>query len=126
MIRCGADLPDDPADVASQLVGDVQRAVGVAEEPDVVDADLGSRGALLGLADGRDAIPRYGWVEATCVTVGDDAVGDDAPGRGPVGDRAGGAEVDVVGMGGDDEGAFDLVRIHVPDHAAPLRAGRTG
>ena len=42
--RCGRTCADHPADVAAQVEGDDQLAVGVAEEPHVVDADrLGGR-----------------------------------------------------------------------------------
>ena len=51
----------------------------------------------------------HGAVRSAGVAVGDDAVGDLDAGRGEGGDRAGRPEVDVVGVGGDDQDAADPV-----------------
>jgi hypothetical protein len=101
-------LPDDPGDVAAQLQGELHAAVGVAEEADVGDPDLLGRGPLLGLPQRAHLRPR-GLVEAAGVPVGDDAVGDLGTGRRPGGDRAGAAEVDVVGVGQHAQGALDVL-----------------
>ena len=106
-----AYLPDDAADVAPELDGRHEPAVlvaEVAEEPHVRDADRLGRGLLLGAPDPGDLGPGDGRVEATGVAVGAHAVGHLDPGGGPGGHRARGAEVDVVGVGGDDESTLDL------------------
>ena len=100
-------LADHPRDVAAQLVGDRQLAVAIAQEPHVVDPDGGRRRRLLGPPDPRDLRPWNGRVEAASVTVRDHQVRHLEAGRDEAGDRAGGSEVDVVGMGGDHEHAFD-------------------
>ena len=101
-------LPDHPADVAAQVEGELQPAVGIAEEADVGHADLGGGGPLLGLAQRAHLVAR-GVVEPAGVAVGDDAVGDLGAGGGPGGDGAGAAEVDVVGVGEDAQRALDVL-----------------
>ena len=90
---------------SSMLAG--EPAVGVAEEDDVLDADLLGRGALLGLPDAADLAARHVGVEAAGVAVGADAVRHLDAGVGPGRDRAGGAEVEVVRVGDDDQRPLD-------------------
>ncbi len=99
----GPYLADDPADVAPQFLGGLDPPVGVPEEVHVAHADHGGGGALLVLAQRGHLHPRHGPVRSAGLTVGDDAVGDLQPGRGERGHGARRTEVDVVGVGGDDE-----------------------
>ena len=97
-----------PRDVAAQLVGRVELAVHVAEEAQVGDAErLGGRG-LLGPADRRHLRARQVAVVAAGLAVGAQAVRHLDARVGPAGDGAARAEVDVVGVGGDDQDAFDV------------------
>ena len=70
-------------------------------------------------------------VQTTCmIVVGADQVGDLAPGRGPLGQGAAGAELDVVGVGADGEGPGRHRRqVHAheanPATANPRSAGRS-
>ena len=79
---------------------------------------------LLLAADGGHLGPGDRLVRAAGVTVGDDAVGHlDAP-AGPRRHRAGGAEVDVVGVGGDDQDAARRHRIRRRWSAAQVGRAR--
>ena len=102
---------DDAADVAAQVEGRLEAAVGMTEEGDVGDADHLRRRPLLGLADLDHRGARHGAVEATRLAAGADAVGDLDPRVGPAGDDACGSEVDVVGVRGDDQDPFDSRRL---------------
>ena len=107
-IRCGRTWRTTRLMSRRSSVRHRQPAVGVAEEDDVLDAD-GLRGsALLGLPDAGDLAARDVGVEAAGVAVGADAVRHRDARGGPRRDRAAGAEVDVVGVRGDDQGALDL------------------
>ena len=101
-------LPDHPADVAPQVVRDGQLAVPVAEVDDVGGAPESGGGALLGAPNARYVRSWDVRVEAAGVTVGDDAERDRDPLSRPLGQGAGRAEVDVVGVGGDHQDALDL------------------
>jgi hypothetical protein len=81
----------------------------MAEEVHVAHADSGSGGALLVLAQRGHLHPRQGPVRPPGLAVGDDAVRDLEPGRGERGHGAGRAEVDVVGVRGDDEDTANAV-----------------
>jgi hypothetical protein len=69
----------------------------------LLDADLGGRVRLLAAADAGDVGSGHLRVEPAGVAVGDHAVGDVRAGVGPPCHGAGGAEIDVVGVGGDDQ-----------------------
>ena len=75
---------------------------------DVGDADDLGRGPLLRLPDAGDLRAGDRGVEAACVAVGDNAVRHLDAGLGPRRDGSGGPEVDVVGVGGDHQDAFDV------------------
>ena len=114
-------LPDDPADVAAQVLGRLQRAVRVAQEPDVGHADHGRRppAARPAGCPGMSARSTVG-VEAARVAVGADAVGDlDARGR-PGRDRPRRPEVDVVRVRGHHQDPLDLA---VVQHRLLLSSG---
>jgi hypothetical protein len=69
-------LPDYPADVATQVEAGNQRAVGIPQKSNIVDADpLGCLG-LLGPSYPGDLIARKFEVGAAGVTVGADAIDD--------------------------------------------------
>ena len=55
------------------------------------------------------SVRSIGEVEAAGLAVGDEAVGDGDAGPGELRDDSSSSEVDVVGMGGDDKGALDLI-----------------
>ncbi len=61
------------------------------------------------LAAGRDVTLRDGWVEAAALAVGQDAVGHLDAGLRPLGDRAAGPELGVVGVRDDGQGPLDLL-----------------
>ena len=74
-----------------------------------MDADLLGGRSLLGLPDGRHLGTGDRPVAAARVAVRDDAVADLEAGVGPLRDRAGRAEVDVVRVGGDHQDAGNLL-----------------
>ena len=79
--------------------------VGLVEELDPVDADLRRRGALLSLPElgkGRDV---GGRVVAALVAARGEEVANERALADPASDRAGCAELDIVGMRRDDEDA---------------------
>ena len=117
----GLDPADLPADVAAQLLGRLELAVGVAEVGHVVHPEHLAGCALLGLADAGDLAAGDGGVEAAGVAVGADAVGDLDAGLGEQRHRAAGAEVDVVRMGGHDE--YPLDRVLAPALQLPYDEG---
>ena len=78
-------------------------------------------GGLLGPPDARDLLAGDVGVGAAGLAVGADAVRHLDPGVDPAGDRAAGAEVDVVGVRGDDQHALDL---GVVEHSRPLSRRR--
>ena len=99
----GPDDPDHARQVASKRHRELEGTVGVREKVQVGDADLGGGLPLLGLTDLRKRRQVDRRIGAPGRPVGHDAVGDvDALFR-PRRHRAGGAEVDVVGMRRDDE-----------------------
>ena len=103
-----ADLPDDPADVASQPAVTVELAVAVAEEPHVGDAHGFGRSELLLAADRGDLGSGNCGVEAAGVTVGGDAVRHvDTAGR-PAARWSRSPEVQVVRVRGDGQDSSDL------------------
>ena len=89
----------------------LEAAVGISEEGDVGDADHLRRGALLGFggsppssARGTDrSKPPASPLGARCSTT------TSMPASVQRGDGARAPEVDVVGMGGDDQDPFDVV-----------------
>ncbi len=113
----GPHLADDAADVPAQLHRGLHHAVGVAEEPYVVDADHCGRGALFVLSQCSHLRTRHRAIRSAGVAVGHDAVGHRDAGRGERGNGTGGSEVDVVGMCGHDED---------PRHAVVGRPQRDG
>ena len=83
-------------------------AVGVAvQELDLVDAERGGRGPLLGLPQRRHLLARS-VVEAAGVATGNQQIRHLDAGVDPAGDVAGRAEVDVIGVGEDAEHALDV------------------
>ena len=99
--------PDRRGEVAPQVGPGDEHAVPVVEELHLGHADDGGRSPLLLFPQrprrlGRDAgHPR--------LAAGGQQVVDLLAGRGPDGDRGGDPVLDVVGMGGDDEGALPVV-----------------
>jgi len=106
-------LPDDAGDVPSQVEADADLAVPVAQEDDVLDADLLGGRTLLVPPDATDLIAGNRGVEATRVTVGHDAVRHGDALGGPGRDRARRTEVHVVGVRHDHQGPVGLLLIHV-------------
>ena len=104
-----ADLTDDACEVVPQRQVEHHLAVHPPEEAQIGHADLGRGLGLLLAADRGHLRPRDREIEAARLAVGDEAVAHRHPGVGEVGDRAGRTEVDVVGMGLDDQGTGDLV-----------------
>jgi hypothetical protein len=98
--------PDLSADVAAQVEARLEPAVGVAQERDVGDADHLGRRPLLRLADLDHRGARHGEVEAAGFAAGADAVRHLDARVGPARDGSRAAEVDVIGVRGDDQDAF--------------------
>src|SRR5690606_11778328 len=93
--------------VGAQPFVRADRAVGVVEELDVADADPVGRLALFGLADlgrvgGRHAVDAG-------LAAGGQEIGDGVSFAGPDGDRSGRSELDVVGVGGQDESVLPVL-----------------
>ena len=105
-----ADLADDPGDGQAQVEVGHDAAVGHAQPHQVGDADVLRRGGLLLLPQRGHVGAADRAVAATGIAAGDQAVGDLHAGVGQRRHGAGGAEVDVVGVGHDHQGSFDLVR----------------
>jgi hypothetical protein len=120
----GPDLADDAAYVTPQFAVRHDHAVGVPEEPHVADAHDRGGGALLVLAQRRHLGPGHRAVRASGLAGRGDAVRDLETGRGERGNGPRRAEVDVVGMGGDDEDATDPVPGR-PDRYRSVLAQRT-
>ena len=103
----GAVAADRMGDVAAQRGAVLDRAVGVVEELHDVDPDDPGRRPLLGLAQ-RPALG--GRRSCRCRPhPGGQQVGDGAALGGPPGDGTGRAELEVVGVGDDGEGARPVV-----------------
>lgn len=125
-------LPDHPADVPAQVKGQLHPSIGIAEEPDIADAELLGRRPLLFAPHRRDVLPRHLGIEAAGVAVGGDAIGHANARVGPAGDRCARCEVDIIRVGGDDQDPLHLVIIqHTLDprsgprmSARPPRLGR--
>ena len=105
------DPADLAADVAAQLLADLELAVRVAEVGDVVDAEHLAGGPLLRLADAGDLTARHVAIEAAGVAVRTDAVEDLHACLGEGRDGSPGSEVDIIGVGGHDEYSLDGVQI---------------
>ena len=100
-------------------------AVHVAEEVQRGDTDLGGRLRLLLTTDRRHLGARDRAIEPARLAVGDEAVHDLDPGVGEHGDRAGGREIDVVGVRHDDERTFDLGRLQHQLQSTAISAANT-
>ena len=126
----GSDTADDAGEVAPQLQADHQAPVGVGEKGQVGDSDGGRRGGLLDPPRLTHLLAGHRLVEAPGVAVGDDAVGDFDAVLDPSRHRTGGAEIDVIGMGGDDQDPLDRLAVegqlgHGPDASRCLASGRS-
>ena len=109
---------DRVGDVAAQRGAVLDRPVGVVEELHDVHPDDPGRGPLLRLAQ-RAALGGRDRVDAG-LAARHEQVGDAAPLGRPAGDGAGGAELEVVGMGDDGEGARPVVGERRKRHATIL------
>ena len=92
----------------AQLHRDLDGAVHEPEEPEVGDPDLGGGLGLLFPPDRRHFPARNRVVEPAGLAIGDETVGDLDAGIGELGHGSRGTEVDVIGVGGDNEDSFDL------------------
>lgn len=77
--------------------------IHLTEKHEIIDTDMGGRLGLLLTANRRHLRPRDRIVETPRLAIGHEAVGDLNPTVGERRDRAGGTEVDIVGMGGHHE-----------------------
>ena len=114
----GTEPTDHAADVAPQLECGLEPTVGIPEERHIIDADDVRRDTLLLFAKVGHRKARHRTVGAASFAARTDAIRDIDASIGPAGDRTGGAEIDIVRVGGDDEDAIDvLVRVahsHAP------------
>src|SRR5438874_7220916 len=100
---------DDLADLAAQVHADLELAVTVAEEDELRRARAPSGLLLFLLADRGDPIGGHLEIVRALIPAREQAVRDVDAAGGPERDRAGAAEVDVVGMGEDrDRAAREL------------------
>ena len=101
----GLQTADPPRQLATLVDARLQLTVGVAEEHDVAAraAERARRGALLLLAGGDELVDGLVGVPRALRPVGADRVHDRRARRGPLGQRAAAAELDVVGVGADGQ-----------------------
>ena len=102
-----SQLADDPGDLAARRPIAVELAVDAVEEADLTGPVAGQpsrRLALLVLTPGDERRQIGVRVPRALRTVGAHEVVDDAAGGRPLGQRAAGAELDVVGVGADGQG----------------------
>ena len=109
----GAHLSDHPTDVSAQLMGHGEFAIDIVQEPHIRNPQHLARSALLCLPDRRHLRSRHVAVDAARVTVGDQAVRHLNPCASPGAHRPSSAEVDVIGMGHDDQESLDPVAVAV-------------
>ena len=98
---------DDGGDVPPERQAVLHHAVGIVQELDIVDPDLGGPGPFLRLPNGA-AFRRVQRVDAG-LAGGDQQVADRLAGRGPRRHRAGGAVLQIVGMRRDAQRAGPVV-----------------
>ena len=104
----GLVLADHAHDIAAQLEVRRKMPVLVAEELDLLDAQDFGRGLLLPLPDRHELGVLLRGVLPTLRPVRDDHVRHLGAAVGQAGNRAPGAKVRVVGMGGDDHHPLEL------------------
>ena len=102
------DLADYAANVAAQILADLQVAVFVTQEMNIGNAECRTGGTLLSLTDLGNLTAQDGGVGSTGVPVGANAIADLYSSLRPLADGASRAKVDVVGVGGDYKNALDL------------------
>ena len=103
----------------TQVQVELDAAVGVTEETQVGHSDLGSGFCLLVATNGRHACALDLLVVAARFTIRHEAIGHHHAGIGEVGHRARRPEIDIVWVGRDHQGTFDLVRF---EHVAQARS----
>ncbi len=97
-----ADLPHHPDERLLHAMVRLEVSVPLAQEADLLDAQGGGRGPLLGMP-ARGHRLRALRVEAARIPVRDDALHHAHSGGGEAAEGGGGAEVEVVGVGADGE-----------------------
>jgi hypothetical protein len=98
---------DRGGDRPARLARVLDLAVGESQEVHRLHAEHARRVALLLLANAGQALGGHAAVGRTLVAVGDDAVRHLQAFAHEPGDGAAGAELGVVGMGGDDQHPLD-------------------
>ena len=107
--QLGLLLADDADEALAEFGRVLDEAVGPAQEDALGDAEAGRGGLLLGLAHAAQLPGPDGVVLAALVAAGDEAEGHAPAVVGEVGGRAAAGELDVVGVGHDDERAAGAV-----------------
>jgi hypothetical protein len=100
----GSEPADLPADVPTQVEAVDEDAIGVLEDGQVLDADRGARGLLLGQAQAGRLLGR---VRHAGLAAGEQEVADLDAARRPAGDGRGRAVLDVVGVRDDAQHALE-------------------
>ena len=107
--QIGPPAPDLAGDVAPQIAGVLDLAIGVAQERDVRDAERARGVALLLLPDARQALGGHRPIARALVAVGHDDVRDLAPAPDELRDGPAGPELGVVGVRRHHQHALDLL-----------------
>ncbi len=81
-------------------------AIGLVQEVDACDADLGGRGSLLALTENDERLHVGRGIVAALVPARDQQIAHVGTFGHPASHRARGPELDVIGMRGDDEHAL--------------------
>jgi hypothetical protein len=105
------DLANNPTDISAQVLGYLQIPVGVTQKMNIGHTQGRAGGPLLGLTNLGNLASGDVTVGPTGVTIGANTVTDRYSGLGPLANRASCTEIDVIGMGGDDQNAFDFHQI---------------
>ena len=103
----GPELPDSPCYVTAQLDARGEPTVGITEEDDRGHAHLACGSTLFLLAQLGHVLARDGAIRTAGIAVGHYAVRDLDTRFDPRGNRARGAEIDIVRVRGNDEHALD-------------------
>jgi len=105
----GAPPSDLAGDVAPQVAGVLDLAVGIAEELDARDAERARGVALLLFTDPRQALGGHRTIPRALVAVRHDDVADLAAVPDELRDGPPGAELGIVGVRGHHQDLLDLV-----------------
>jgi hypothetical protein len=113
---------DGPRDLLAQPQRRLHLPIRLVEEVDARHADLGRRSPLLALALHDEGVDVGRRIVAPLVAARDEEVADVGALGDPARHRAGGAELDVVWVGGNDENALRSGQLVVRHRLRPILA----